>query len=142
MNLPRYEILEHTADIAIKIIAQNYISLFEYAPVALYSVIGDIVIDKNIETKRETITLKADSWEELLHDWLTEILYYFEVRELIVKQCNFSVLKPEYLESDLKLGKIDIRKSKISREIKAITYHNLKIEQKDNLIEANVILDI
>ncbi len=139
---PKMEILEHTADLAIRIIANDYRELFEYAPSALYSLIGQIVIDTKNDIRQETISLQAGNWEELFHDWLSEILYCFEVREIVFEKCDFIVLKSEHLKANVECGKIDIRKSKIITEIKAVTYHNLKIEQKDEQIEANVIFDV
>ena len=142
MCKPKVEIIEHTADLAILISAKDYYELFSCAPSVLYSIIGHIEINECTNPQEETISLQAGNKEELFHDWLTEILYYFEVRQLIFEECLFSVLKAERLESHIKSRKIDIHKSKIITEIKAVTYHDLKIEEKDGNIQARVIFDV
>ncbi len=142
MSAPKVEILEHTADLAVRITADDYRSLFVFVPKLVYNLIGQIVIDSQADSLEEKLSLKSADWEELFHDWLTEILYWFEVREIIFENCEFSILKPERLDASISCRKIDIYSSKIHTEIKAVTYHNLRIEEKNNKIEANVIFDI
>ncbi len=136
-----YNLIEHTADLGVRIKARDYNELFVSAPKILYELIGEIVVLEN-EVKEEKIILKANDWETLLHDWLSEALYWFDVRERVFEDIRFEILKETYLEARITPKKLDLEKTVIRTEIKAITYHNLKIVQTTEGIETTIIFDI
>ena len=124
-----YEIIEHTADVGIKAYGKNISEAFENAAKGMF----DIITDKSeIEAVGEyELRLEAQDLEQLLVDWLSELLFLNSAKNLI-----FSFFKVELDEKSNSLSahvfgeKFNIPKHKIGMEIKAVTYHILEIRNK------------
>jgi len=136
----RVEIIEHTADVALRIRADRTEELFSQAAQGLYQVVGDLTGVGDLAHYR--VALKASSLEYLFHDWLAEILYWFDVRQVIFREFTFPMLRQGALEARLKGQKLDLERSNIHIEIKAVTYHNLQIQREGDELVATVIFDI
>lgn len=136
----RIERIEHTADVAVRISADDLPALFDLAAQALYQVIGHLVGQGESQTHR--ITLSASSVEDLFHDWLAELLYRFDVRQQVFDGFEFDVLTKHTLDVRATGRKFDADTSEIRTEIKAVTYHNLKIERCEDQFVVTVVLDV
>lgn len=141
MSNPKIEMLEHTADLAVRISAANEIELFELGAAAVYELIGPPVPAEG-EAKPCHLLLQAGGEEELFHDWLAEILYWFQVRQTFFERFDFETLRPTLLRATAHGRKIDVEKSTFHVEIKAVTYHHLRIEHRPQGLTATVIFDI
>ncbi len=73
----KYEFLEHTADVAFRAYGNNVNELFKHAAEALESIM--ICLDDLACEDSRTIVLTSDTYEDLLYDWLSELLVIFEV---------------------------------------------------------------
>ena len=124
-----YEFIDHTADIAIKASGKTLAEAFENAAKGMF----DIITDKSeIESVGQYgIELEAPDLEQLLVDWLSELLFINTSQNLV-----FGFFKVELDEKKKKLSakifgeKYDISKHKIGVEIKAVTYHMLEVRNK------------
>ena len=74
-----YELIDHTADIGLKVNGTTLFDLFENAALGMFHIIGgkvksqdSAVLEKSIEVKKT-----VDAFEELLVSWLSELLYIF-----------------------------------------------------------------
>ncbi len=135
-----YEIFEHTADFGIRIRADDLTGLFEEAARALFST---IVMDPATIRPRQEVTfeLEADRPDDLLRDWLGELLYTSQADRLLLAE--FSVrLDGTRLTATARGEPIDPTRHELDAEIKAITYHGLKLEPAGNGWLAEVIVDI
>ncbi len=135
-----YEIFDHTADIGIKICAFDLKGIFVEAGKALFDVITDIT---SVEERLErNVAVTADGGEELLVAWLNELLYLFEVYNLLF--CDFIVteLDGKLLVAIAKGESFNEKKHVIKTAVKAVTYHQLEIREFNGKWEAKVILDI
>jgi protein archease len=135
-----YETFEHTADLGLRIHADDLNTLFAEAGRALFSVIVENPDDiRNVE--EIPFTIKGNEAEELLHDWLTELLFTFHVHRRVL--INFDVnIHPTELTAVAHGEKIDPKRHEIDLEIKAITWHGLKVVQTGDGWMAEVIVDI
>ena len=77
----KYEYLEHTADIKFQAYGDTLEEVFENAALAMFNVIIDTEKVSG-ETEREVLLTSPDL-ESLLVDWLSELLYLFEVDEVV-----------------------------------------------------------
>ena len=145
----RYELLEHTADIAIRITAGDLSELFRAAMRGMYHVIGEISQPR--KGRLYHWQLQADDPEQLLHDWLGELLYWFQVRKIVFGKVDFAQIDGRHLRGQLLGRDLDTVSCVIHREIKAVTYHELKVQgldqqadgdKGDRLVQATVIFDI
>lgn len=85
--------------------------------------------------------LDAETAEELLVDWLREILYQNQTRGFVPTRVVMDELTGNHLHARLK-GGIPDAGSAPEMEIKAVTYHGLTVEKSDEGYLAKIILDI
>jgi SHS2 domain-containing protein len=137
----KIEILDHTADLAIRIHADNDHHLFELGAQGVYQAIGK-VIAKDTACEKYTLELKAGNQEDLFHDWLAEILYYVQVQRIIFERFDFETLSSTYVKVIGEGRPVDLDRTEFEAEIKAVTYHHLQIEQTPKGLDATVIFDI
>ena len=135
-----YEVFEHTADMGLRMRAADLNTLFSEAGRALFSVIaGDLQEVKPVEERRFSIA--GDDREYLFFDWLAELLYVFEVEHMLFAEFEVEV-GPEGLTAVARGEPVDPERHHLEREVKAITYHELKVEADQNGWLAEVIIDI
>ena len=135
-----YEVFDHTADLGLRIRARELNELFEEAARALFSVIVSDVGEIR-PTERVQLMVEAEGREELLRDWLAELLYIFHTRHMIFSQ--FTAEVDDTRVTGIVRGEpIDPARHEIDAEIKAITYHGLKVELGENGWLAEVIVDV
>ena len=136
----RFEIIEHTADIGLKIYGSDLRDLFVNAARGLFSLIIDL---KKEETdSRIEVSLKADNEEELLVLWLNELIFQFNARGFIPKEFKINEITNNAIEVEVQGEKLDLSKHKVLSEIKAATYHDLEIKAIKEGLQASVIFDI
>ncbi len=137
---PNYTLLNHTADMGIKIRGTNLIDLFESAGNALMHVmLGD---NPRGETRSMEISVSGGDLADLMVRWLGEILYLFEGDDLVVTSVNIDSLTPSQLEATLETVPYDPEIHEILNEIKAVTYHQIEVSNKGDIWEARVIFDL
>jgi SHS2 domain-containing protein len=138
-----YEVFEHTADLGIRVRAGTVNELFVDAGRGLMAQLVNLDAVRPVTEK--TITLKSDSLEYLLFDWLSELLYAFEESRLLLS--DFKLLMTE-INDELHLiatcrGEVaDAARHELDHEVKAITYHGLFVRPCEDGWEAEVIVDI
>ena len=71
-----YEFFDHTADIGVHVAGRTLQELFINAARAMYEALGDL--QKTEDKRQRAVELRAESREDLLHDWLAELLYELE----------------------------------------------------------------
>lgn len=112
---------------------------FEGAATALSSIMVDI--DKIDPDKSIEIELENEDLEDLLVDWLSELLYLFDVEELVFKDFEVNIDKNR-LTATAKGERFNPEKHGSGTVVKAITYNELKVEkQKDKWI-AQCVVDV
>ena len=140
----KYEYLEHTADIKFIAYGKNPEEVFENAALAMFNVIIDT--EKVSEKTAEEIELKSPDLESLLVDWLSELLYLFEVEEVVFKKFKVEEIKEEEGSYSIKARasgeKYYPESHPFETEIKAVTYNQLEIEKIENGWKAQVVVDI
>jgi SHS2 domain-containing protein len=109
----------------------------------MFSLIADI---KRVEPSRcmdIELNCEGKSFEDLLIIWLEKLLYCFEVENMVFSRINVKKLGCSGLSAVLYGEKIDNKKHKIMKSIKAPTYHMLSISKNISSIwEGTVIFDV
>jgi len=137
---PNYTLLNHTADLGIKIRGTNLMDLFESAGNALMHVMLKSRIPGKTHSKK--ISVSGDDLADLMVRWLGEILYLFEGDDLVVTSVNIDSLTSTHLEATLETVPFDPEIHEILNEIKAVTYHQVQVTNKGDIWEARVIFDL
>lgn len=133
-----YEILEHTADLKLKASDCNLEKLFLNLAFGVCEVMVPDLIRKDSQRRRIIKATGFDN-ESLLVNFLNEIIYLSDTRREVYKNFKFKKFEPgKQIEVEAKVVKAD----KKEIEIKAATYHDLRIEKNKNQWEAVVTFDI
>ena len=137
-----YEIIEHTADVGVKANGNTLKELFENAAKGMFDIIGGRThlkreIKKKIEIKKE-----VDAVEELLVAWLSELLYIFNKEEILFNTFRVVQLDNSGISGEAEGEKIDLAKNPLQTEIKAVTFHDLKIEENTRGFHCSIIFDV
>lgn len=129
------EEIEHTADQAIIIQAAGLAELFKLGVKGMYSIM-DI---KQSHISKGTIIIKitSDDLEGLLVDFLSKILNFIELKNIYLDIIKLSISGKKLVATCEKFGPITY-----SKAIKAVTYHDLKIENHDDLWKASITFDV
>ena len=93
------------------------------------------------DTLCREVKVTAESQEDLLVAWLNELLYLFEVENVLFGKFRISEFTETRLRSKCYGELIDPARHKIKMGVKATTYHMLKIERK-NGFRVQVLFDI
>jgi len=137
-----YEYLEHTADAEFIAYGQTLEDVFVNAARATFALIVDPAI-VNPSVSRE-VHLTSGSLDYLIYDWLAELLFIEEVDRLLFSlfEVKISHIDGEYVLSGRAHGEKIRPEHEISLHIKAVTYHDLRVEKINNRYEAQILLDI
>lgn len=135
-----YRVLDHTADLRIQVIGATLCDLFINAGLALFDLITKS--DVGIEQDFIIINVSGEDDADLLINWLRELLFLFNGKELLVN--SIVILSLENLSLTARVGVIcyEPDKFKIDREIKAVTYHKASVKPSPKGYVASIIFDL
>ena len=135
-----YETFDHTADLGLRIRAADLNTLFAEAAEALFSAVVEDLATVRPEQSID-VRVEGKDREYLLFDWLKALLYHFDVEHLLFSRFEVRVGEGG-LEAKAWGEPLDRARHELSHEVKAITYHDLRVEQTPDGWEAEVIVDI
>ena len=145
----KYEVIEHLSDVMLKVYGRSLKELFENAAEGMFSLITDIGNIKETIIKKINIVIKENMQpEDLLITWLEKLLFLNEINNFIFsdfKIINFTNDDSESkINAVLKGEKINLKKHEIFLQIKAPTYHNLKIIKDSNtgILSTKIVFDV
>ena len=133
-----FELRSHTADIAVEATAETLGDTFAAVAAGLSAAHCDSIPDGNSPF---SITLTAESREGLLFDYLDELIYQRDIRDVLPTNHQVSIeesrtLSLEATADGIPLAEID------AREIKAVTYSEMELEQTPSGWRAYVVFDV
>ena len=135
-----HELFEHTADVGLRVYARTLPELFAEAARGLLALLVDDPGDVATEDTEE-IVLEADELEDLLVDWLSELLFLHESRGLLLCSCKVEI-EGNRLCATVRGEPFDPKRHRPGSEVKAVTYHGLSIARDPDGYVAEVVLDI
>jgi SHS2 domain-containing protein len=135
-----YELIEHTADIGIRVKGKELKDLFRNAALAMFDIIAEKDKTAPAGQKRIKIEQSADDPEELFINWLNELLSLSATKELIFSDFRIDKFDGKHLQATA-CG-CDVGNFKVNAEIKAATYHGLEIKKNNSGWQASVIFDV
>lgn len=135
-----YKTFAHTADTGLRVEAADVNTLFAEAGRGLFSLIVSNLA--KVETRSHMhFTINGAAVDYLLVDWLSELLFAYESKRLLFSEFSVSI-GPDGLEATAAGETVDENRHQLVHEIKAITYHGLRVEQTPDKWIAVVIVDI
>ena len=135
-----YQFIDHTGDDGVVVEGETLEKLFQHAAESFFYVITE---PENIEgTVQQSVSLRAPGLEELLVDWLSEFLYLFDTQGLLFGRFDITRLDEKHLEAKAWGEKYNEEKHPIKTTIKAVTFHQLRIENDEGMWRAQIIFDL
>jgi SHS2 domain-containing protein len=138
MGLP-FEVIDHTADIGIIAHGSDLAVLFSNAAAGMLSLLTDLDTLQPDITRE--IRLEAMDAETLLVQWLNELLYIIYTDKLVLYKLDI-LIEGNRLEAKCAGQELDPKDHRLKREIKAATYHDLEIAERNGEYSAKIIFDI
>jgi len=137
----RYQILDHTADVRVRVHGSALERLFENAAWALFDVIVD-GLEGLVPTEEEPVSLGGADASSLLVDWMNDLLYRFDARGQIHAWPLVSSVNDSSLAATARFRSIDWSRDRFHTEVKSVTYHGLHLERRGDLWVAEVVFDL
>lgn len=136
--MKNYEIINHTADLKIKGFGKTKKKLFLNLLKAMIEC-QKAKMKEEEKPKVRKIRIKSLNLETLLVDFLNEIIYLSQINKEIYPEANFKKFSTKEIEAELVGRPVE----RFGEDIKAVTYHGLKIEKiEENIFQATVLFDI
>lgn len=131
-----YREVEHTADWEIEVWAPDLASLLVQAAEGMYELTG-IELKEKPRITRE-VTIEADDLEGLLVGFLSELLFFTETDQVGFDEYDLDRPDDHSLRAQLRGAAVASQ----TKEIKAVTYHNLTVRQTERGLSANIVFDV
>ncbi len=137
---PGYRILDHTADVGLQASGSDLAELFSNAARGMFAVIvspGTVRPSKSL-----SVEASADNLENLLVNWLSELLYLSATKGILFCRFDIAQIDQHHIVAKAFGEPIDLTRHELYAEIKAVTYHDLKVEKVGPLWSAHVLFDV
>jgi len=138
-----YRFVEHTADMGVEVEAASFEELLSESLLALTDSLTEVG-EVGVEMERQ-VELRAPGREDLLVDWLNELVYLFETESVLFRLAEVEVEEEGggwRLRGTLRGERYDPARHRIKTLIKAVTYHQLRVTSSSRGWQARVIFDI
>ena len=137
---PDYTLLDHTADLGIRVYGTDLKDLFEGAGRALMHLMVKAEIPSKTHSMK--ISVSGEDLADLMVRWLGEILYLFAGEKLVVTSIRVGSVSSSHLEATLETAPFEPEFHEVLSDIKAVTYHQSQVTEKENGWEARIIFDV
>lgn len=125
--MKKFEVIDIAGDIGIKAFGNNMKECFAHAGLALYEIMSGSTGTDNSE--EIVIDLYSNDYEELLVDYLNELIYNFDADGFTGSEIQILEINDSRLKAIVKGTYID-EEDKAGTPITAATFHNIKIADK------------
>lgn len=143
-----FELIPHTADIKIRVYGKDLQQLFTHALTAMFTIMRPNTRQCTYKSDRlvcdalpihRTATISSPDTESLLVDFLSYALYLSDVHNEAYLNMQVSNMNNTSINAVLMGIAVDGFEQS---EVKAVTYHDLKIVMKDGLLQTDIVFDI
>jgi SHS2 domain-containing protein len=134
---------DHTGDVGVDLAAPSRDGLFEEAALALAETVTEP--DRVTQDRTADVALSAATLDDLLVDWLSELLYRFEAEGLVAgsSRVRTEAVGGEWrLSAAVRGGTFDARRHPLKVPVKGITYHGLNVHEAGGEWRTVVVFDI
>ena len=135
-----YRLIDHTADFGMQVFGSDSQELFTNAALALFDVITEMDVLKGRNSCN--ITASGEDWPDLMINWLREVLYLWNGKEMLVKSVQILSLSENNISAKIYFDAYMPDRHIIKTEIKAVTYHQIQVKSSPSGWKAQIIFDI
>ncbi len=135
-----FELVDHTADVGLRLWAPTVEGVFEEAGKAVFSLICDPLTVE--QTEVTDVRVEADDRELLLAAWVNELIFQFEAKRALFADFELKELDETHLVARVSGERLDPARHAVCGGVKAATLHELAVREGAEGWEGFVILDV
>jgi len=135
-----YRVFDHTADLGVEITGASREDVYAGASFALFDLLTDLSAVR--ETEERTLTVGGEGPDDLLVNFLREVLYAWNGEGFLIKRCTIREAAPRRLTALLLGEPYDPARHRIKMEIKAVTYHQASVSRTEAGWMGRVVFDV
>jgi SHS2 domain-containing protein len=135
-----YTLLDHTADLRIRVSGTDPADLFKNAGLALF----DLITRPDRLKPGEVIEVSVigDDAADLMVNYLRELLYLWTGEEKLVDRIEIVHLSDTAVSARVSADCYQPERHEIRHEIKAVTYHQIEVSRAGDGWQAMVVFDV
>ncbi|MBC2711533.1 MAG: archease [Desulfosarcina sp.] len=135
-----YTLLDHTADLRIRVTGTDLADVFRNAGLALF----DLISKPDVLESREVIEVNVtgDDEADLMVNYLRELLYLWTGNEKLIKMIDILHISDTAVSAQVSTDRYLSERHEILHEIKAVTYHQIDVSQTADGWQATVVFDV
>lgn len=133
-----FELREHTADIAVEASGTTLEETFEAVAAGLSAAHCDSIPDVG---ETFSFSVESESRDALLFDYLDELIYLRDIKEVLPAAHQVSISEEDGFHLDASARGVPFS-AIAAREIKAVTYSEMKLERTASGWRAYVVFDV
>lgn len=138
-----FELFEHKADVGVRGFGKSPEEAFAECAKATFSVIAEL--GKVKAEKAVKVEAEAGSREQLLVAFLNELLYLHDVKGMLFKSFDLYIMETAgkwRLRGKAFGEKVNKEKHAIKGDVKAASFHQLKVEEEGKKWVAQCVVDV
>jgi len=135
-----YILFDHTADLGLEVYGDDEGELFCNAAFALFDIMYDT--EAVAVRVRRDMAVEGSDREDLLVNFLRELLYLCNGEGLLLKEFIMLRFGDHRLEGTVGGERYDPDRHRLHQEIKAVTYHQVRVEETGGGWKGRVIFDV
>lgn len=136
----KYRILSRSSDLLIKVFGGTQAELFANSAFALFDLITDI---GKVEI-RERLSLEVEgvNRDDLMVNWMRELLYLYQGSGYLLREFLVHEARDNYVRGEVCGEKFDPDRHEIQRDIRAVAYHQSRMDKTGDQWTAQVIFEL
>jgi protein archease len=134
------EFLDHTADAGILVQAADLKELFARAAWGMFSLVTDLDTIRLVESSR--IQIEASDQPALMVNWLAELNYRHVTEHRLFGKFVIVEISEKWLSAEVRGERFDPSRHNVFTEIKAVTFHDLRLQRENQGWRAQIIFDL
>jgi len=137
--MKEYELIDHTADVGIRAFGRTLDEAFAHVAKGMFDIMTDNSKIRPVQKVQVSLPA-APSLEQLLVDWLSELVFLNGARNLVFGRFDVKIAGTA-LTATVYGDEYDVKKYRMGTEVKAVTYHMLEVHDRPPY-RVQVLLDI
>ena len=136
-----YNVVDHTADFSLEVIAPSVECLFEKCALVLTRHVFDFSFYTPKKLSRMEFVFGKEDLEGFLVEFLNELLYRLYEERFVALAAHIEILDSR-VHASLYGERLKKKDFKVEQEIKSATYHGLKIKDKSGNKAVRIVFDV
>jgi SHS2 domain-containing protein len=132
-----FEVIDHTADWALRVTGDDLNELFIHAAQGMNSLLVERPEQVSLQHRKQ-LEIESFDRETLLVDWLSELAYWAEKELLVFGQFMLDIKNGTHLRAVIHGGHVE----NLQKHIKAVTYHDMEITQTEKGFVVCIVFDV